>query len=174
LTLIARPTTAESIRVLTVRLGLATAAVLDRFAQGRVQLKWPNDLHVDGGKVGGLLVEARWRGATPEWLAVGVGINVIRPPETPVAAGLRPGTGRIAVLTSLVPVLVAAVARLEPVLDEDELDEYASRDMAVGRHATAPAAGLVLGVNAAAELRIATSGGEVALGSGSLVLSEVP
>jgi BirA family biotin operon repressor/biotin-[acetyl-CoA-carboxylase] ligase len=174
LTLVARPATADSIRVLTVRLGLAVATVLDRFATHRVQLKWPNDLYVDGGKLGGLLVEARWRGAVPEWLAVGVGINVRAPVEMPGAAGLVPGTGRVAVLAAVVPAVIAALARLGPALADHEVDAYASRDMVAGRRAAAPASGVILGINAAAELRIATTAGEVAISSGSLVLSEVP
>src|SRR5688500_10973452 len=100
LTLVARPASADSVRVLTVRLGLAAADILDRFTGRRVQLKWPNDLYIGNGKVGGLLVEARWRGAAPEWLAVGAGINVIPPRGTPSAAGLSPGTTRVTVLAA--------------------------------------------------------------------------
>lgn len=172
LTLIARPASADSIRVLTVRLGLAAAVALDPFAAQPVRLKWPNDLYVGAGKLAGVLVEARWRGATLEWLAIGLGVNVVVPPNTPRAAGLLPATQRVAVLAVLVPALTAAVARLDGVLDDDELRAYASRDLVVGRQADAPARGIVLGINRAAELLMATSAGDVALSSGSLVLSE--
>lgn len=40
-----------------------------------VRLKWPNDLTVDGRKLGGILCEARWVGDTPE-VVVGFGLNV--------------------------------------------------------------------------------------------------
>jgi BirA family transcriptional regulator, biotin operon repressor / biotin---[acetyl-CoA-carboxylase] ligase len=40
-----------------------------------VRLKWPNDLEVDGRKLGGILCESRWVGDTPE-VVVGFGINV--------------------------------------------------------------------------------------------------
>jgi BirA family biotin operon repressor/biotin-[acetyl-CoA-carboxylase] ligase len=172
LTFIARPATADSVRVLTVRLGLAMASVLDRFARHRVQLKWPNDLYVGAGKVGGVLVEARWRGATPEWVAIGLGINVGAPPAAPAASGLLPGTPRVAVLASLVPAILAVMTRHGAVLDETELQAYASRDMAAGRRVVAPARGVVLGINAAAELCVRTDTGELAISSGSLVLSE--
>jgi BirA family biotin operon repressor/biotin-[acetyl-CoA-carboxylase] ligase len=172
LTLIARPGRADSIRVLTVRLGLAAAAALDPFAMRRVQLKWPNDLYVGTGKLAGVLVEARWRGATPEWLAIGVGVNVLAPPDTPGSTGLRPGSARVGVLASLVPSLSAAVERLDAALDDNELGAYASRDLVAGRHAEAPARGVIIGINSAAELLVATAAGDVALGTGSLVLSE--
>ena len=174
ITLIARPATADSIRVLTVRLGLVAADVLDAFAGGRLQLKWPNDLHIAGGKVGGVLVEARWRGASAEWLAIGLGINVIAPADAPNATALLPGTARVDVLTSLVPALVASAARTDACLDAEELRAYAQRDLVAGRRADAPARGVILGITAAAELRVATEAGEVACSSGSLVLSEVP
>lgn len=172
MTLIARPASADSIRVLTVRLGLAAAVALDPFAMQPVQLKWPNDLYVGAGKLAGVLVEARWRGTTPEWLAIGLGVNVVAPPDTPRAAGLRPGAQRVRVLASLVPALCAAIVRLDGVLDDDELRAYARRDLVAGRHADAPARGVVVGINSAAELVIATSAGDVAIGTGSLVLSE--
>ena len=174
MTLIARPATADSIRVLTVRLGLAAAAVLDSFATRRVQLKWPNDLYIAGGKVGGVLVEARWRGASVEWLAIGLGINVIAPPDAPNAAGVLPGTARVDVLASLVPPLLVCMGRPDALLDAEELRAYARRDLVAGRRAEAPARGVILGITAAAELRVATDAGEAACSSGSLVLSEVP
>jgi BirA family biotin operon repressor/biotin-[acetyl-CoA-carboxylase] ligase len=40
-------------------------------------LKWPNDLWLDGCKLGGILCECRWRGREAE-LVIGFGINVHR------------------------------------------------------------------------------------------------
>lgn len=40
-----------------------------------VRLKWPNDLKLDGRKLGGILCESRWVGDVPE-VVVGFGINV--------------------------------------------------------------------------------------------------
>ncbi len=64
---------------LSIVQGLALARALDVLAPGRVRLKWPNDLQLDGLKVAGLLVEAR---NIESFCAVsGLGLNVIRPPE---------------------------------------------------------------------------------------------
>ena len=172
LTLLVRPDRPEVIRVLTVRLGLAAATAIDRFATMPIRVKWPNDLYVGEGKLAGVLVEARWRGATPEWLAIGVGVNVIAPTDAPNAAGLREGTERLSVLTALVPALLTAAGRVGDVLDADELRAFASRDLAVGRVAVEPARGTVLGITLGAELRLATAAGDAVFGSGSLVLAE--
>ena len=56
----------------TLVAGLAAARALIAAAGLEVRLKWPNDLLVDGRKLGGLLAEADGRGA----LVVGLGVNV--------------------------------------------------------------------------------------------------
>jgi BirA family transcriptional regulator, biotin operon repressor / biotin---[acetyl-CoA-carboxylase] ligase len=57
--------------------GLAVAQALDGFGV-RVRLKWPNDLHVDAGKAGGILCEARGRGDLTR-LVIGCGLNLLAP-----------------------------------------------------------------------------------------------
>jgi len=47
-----------------------------------VQSKWPNDILLNGDKVGGLLLEAETGGdETPEWVIMGLGINVAEHPS---------------------------------------------------------------------------------------------
>ena len=172
LALLVRPDRPEVIRVLTVRLGLAAAAAMDDFAATPIRVKWPNDLYVGAGKLAGVLVEARWRGPTPEWLAIGVGVNVIAPVDAPNAAGLRVGTDRIAVLAALVPALRVAAERAGDVLGAGELRAFSERDLSAGRASLEPRRGKVLGITPRAELRVATASGEMVFGSGSLVLAE--
>src|SRR5258705_13323486 len=57
LTLIERPGDTSGLGVLSLRVGLAGAQALDRFASEPIRLKWPNDLYTDSGKLGGVLVE---------------------------------------------------------------------------------------------------------------------
>src|SRR5688572_8245425 len=76
MTLIERLNDVSAIDVLSLRIGLRAARALDRFAGVRVGLKWPNDMYLPAGKLGGILVESRWRGPRPEWTAIGIGINV--------------------------------------------------------------------------------------------------
>lgn len=57
---------------------LGEVAVLAGFTEGRVQLKWPNDLVADGRKLGGVLCEL----VTTEWgtrVVCGAGINLHAP-----------------------------------------------------------------------------------------------
>lgn len=44
--------------------------------KARLSVKAPNDVFLDGGKVAGVLVEADWREGRPEFLVIGVGVNV--------------------------------------------------------------------------------------------------
>jgi BirA family biotin operon repressor/biotin-[acetyl-CoA-carboxylase] ligase len=171
LTLLERPAHASGLEVLSLRMGLAAARALDAFAADRVRVKWPNDLFVAGGKLAGVLVEVRWRGGRPDWVALGLGVNVRPPPDVPSAAGLRDGTVRLDVLASLLPGLRHAVAQKGP-LDPHELTDFAERDFARGRRCVSPARGVVDGLSGAGELVVRTASGIARYRAGSLVLEE--
>jgi BirA family biotin operon repressor/biotin-[acetyl-CoA-carboxylase] ligase len=170
LTLVERPVDPAALRVLSLRLGLAAAPVLDHWTAGPVRLKWPNDLMVGEEKLGGVLVEARWRDQQPEWVAIGVGVNVRRPP-LPGTAGLAPGAGRVEILAGLVPALRAAAAAAGA-LGARELGAFEARDWARGRRIVEPAAGLVHGISSGGALLVSTATGIVSCASGSLVPAE--
>ncbi len=169
LTLLVRPADESGLEVLSLRVGLAAARALDEFATDSVRVKWPNDLYVGSGKLGGILVEARWRSARPEWVAVGIGVNVSPPRGMPSACGLRQAPSRLSVLEALVPAIRVAADR-SGVLSAADVDEYAARDFARGRACVSPAAGIVEGVSAAGALLVRTPGGIVQCRAGSLVL----
>jgi BirA family transcriptional regulator, biotin operon repressor / biotin---[acetyl-CoA-carboxylase] ligase len=173
LTLVERPATAEAVEVLSLRLALAAARVLDRFATELIGLKWPNDLYVGAGKLAGILIEARWREGRLDWLAIGLGVNVRRPHGAVNAAWLRDGVSRTEVLARLVPALREAT-RVHGALDDAELGEYAGRDMARGRRCLQPAEGWVAGLDASGAVLIDTGTTIVRARAGSLVLMEEP
>src|SRR5262245_11512084 len=56
LTLIERPADASALEVLSLRVGLAMAPVLDAFTDAPIQLKWPNDLYLRDRKLAGILI----------------------------------------------------------------------------------------------------------------------
>ena len=170
LTLLERPNDPVAVQVLSLRLGLRAAAALDAFARAPIRLKWPNDLFVESAKVAGVLVEARWRGERPDWVAIGFGINLRAPAELE-AASLLPGVTRVEVLAALVPALRAAAAG-RGMLAPREVGQYAARDLARGRRCDAPLAGVVQGIAEDGALRIATADGERRVRDGSLVLRE--
>ena len=171
LTIVERPADASGLDVLSLRIGLALAPALDRFATGRVQLKWPNDLYVDERKLGGILVEARWRDGAPEWLAIGVGINLRAPASEPRAIALRSGVSRDEVLEHVVPAIRAAAA-MSGVLTSSEREAFAARDRAAGRHCVEPVAGVVCGIDASGGLVVDIGSETVVRRAGSLVLQE--
>jgi BirA family biotin operon repressor/biotin-[acetyl-CoA-carboxylase] ligase len=179
LTLIERPRDIAALDVLSLRIGLALAPALDAFAPGPVRLKWPNDLYVDGRKLAGILVEARWRDGAPEWVAIGVGINV-RLPSAPALEGgglpaaLRDGVARLDVLAPVVRAIRQAAACVGS-LDESELAAFALRDLAVGRACSEPVDGWVRGIDRSGSLLIDVASDDtspVAVRAGSLIFKE--
>src|SRR5215212_971999 len=128
LTLVEQPTDGSGLGVLSLRVGLAAAEALDRFASEPIRLKWPNDLYVDRGKLAGVLVEARWREGNVEYVAIGLGVNVRPPVGIETAAGLEPGTRRLDVLVDVIPALRAATSATGA-LTAAEMEEFAARDL---------------------------------------------
>ncbi|HMG71390.1 MAG TPA: biotin--[acetyl-CoA-carboxylase] ligase [Gemmatimonadaceae bacterium] len=171
LTLIERPSDNSGLGVLSLRVGLAAAEALDRFAPEPIRLKWPNDLYIDRAKLGGILVEARWREQAVEWVAIGLGVNVRAPANVETAAGLEPDSDRLDVLGELVPAVVAA-ARAKGPLNTAEMEEFDARDLARGRRCIEPAVGRVAGITPTGELLVALADSVAAFRSGSLVLED--
>ena len=171
LTLIDRPADNSGLGVLSLRVGIVSAEALDRFAPEPIRLKWPNDLYIDRGKLGGILVEARWRDKAIEWVAIGLGVNVNVPDNVDTAAGLEPGTERLDVLADLVPAVVAAARATGP-LDAGEMEEFDARDIARGRRCVEPAVGRVAGITPNGELLVAMADTIAPFRSGSLVLED--
>lgn len=104
----------------------ATQEAVERQGIDDVALKWPNDLVLDGAKLGGVLVHARH--GDPTWATVGVGINVTRTPEVEEAAP-RPPTSLaerlgasvddgtvVALAESIIASLTAALEDPDPAL----------------------------------------------------------
>jgi BirA family biotin operon repressor/biotin-[acetyl-CoA-carboxylase] ligase len=171
LTLLERPRDASGLDVLSLRIGLALAPELDRFAAAPIRLKWPNDLYVGDRKLGGILVEARWRDGAPEWLAIGVGINLRAPESEARAVGLRSGVSRDEVLRHVVTAIRAA-ATMTGALTARECAAFAARDLAAGRRCIEPVEGVVRGIDANGGLVVAVGSDTVTRRAGSLVLQE--
>jgi BirA family transcriptional regulator, biotin operon repressor / biotin---[acetyl-CoA-carboxylase] ligase len=82
LSMLLRPTVAAArLPLLPLLTGVAVAEAVRAIAELPAMVKWPNDVLVDGRKLGGILVERTADGA----VVVGVGVNVsTRPDELPV------------------------------------------------------------------------------------------
>ena len=84
--------------LLTMMAGLSAHAAVQRVAGLSVDLKWPNDLLIQGKKVGGILTEMHAEPAQVRFVIVGIGINVNQekfPPDLATAStSLRLETGK--------------------------------------------------------------------------------
>jgi BirA family biotin operon repressor/biotin-[acetyl-CoA-carboxylase] ligase len=171
LTLIERPADVRALDVLALRCGLYAAEALDSIAGATITLKWPNDLYVGDRKLAGILIETRWRGTAPDWVAIGMGLNV-HAPELSSGVGLAPGASRLAALERLVPALRRAAAATHH-LGTDELARWGGRDFARERPVTTPAAGRAVGITAAGELLVSDASGTLTRHrTGSLTFAE--
>ncbi len=61
---------------ISIMTALALSETLNEYMLGKVQVKWPNDVLIEGKKVAGILTELSADGPTINQLIVGVGINV--------------------------------------------------------------------------------------------------
>ena len=83
---------------LTTWAGVGVAGAVERTLGRPVQIKWPNDVLIDGRKVAGILTESSTDASGQLFAVVGIGVNVNQetfPPEVADrAASLRQFTGR--------------------------------------------------------------------------------
>jgi BirA family transcriptional regulator, biotin operon repressor / biotin---[acetyl-CoA-carboxylase] ligase len=177
LSVLARPA-AAGLELLSLRAGLAVAERLDELGlASHVRLKWPNDLMLGERKAGGILCEARWQGAAPAWVVIGLGLNVTnRPPaslETSAAwlALARPSLTAPALVGPMVEALRGIDAAAGPLTD-DELGRYARRDWLRGRALLAPVAGTGDGLAPDGGLLVrAADGSKMVVRAGTVVLA---
>ena len=107
---------AENSPLLTILLGVAAAEGIAEATGLRVGLKWPNDLRVNGKKIGGILCEYLEPPNQPPAVVAGLGVNLTTreadfPPELLASASsvLLSG-GRIPDAEGLLDLLLARVA----------------------------------------------------------------
>lgn len=68
--------------------GAAMAAAIRDVAGIQVRCKWPNDLLLGGGKVGGILAESSVSDGRVRYVVLGIGLNLEPPNDVQAAAGL--------------------------------------------------------------------------------------
>jgi len=155
----------EGIELLSLRAGLACAAVLDGLpAVAPVQLKWPNDLIVHGRKAGGLLTEARWQGDRLQWVAIGLGLNVSNEipldlTERATALGMYCQETSVEALAGPLAAALGGVDLSSPRLSDRELAEFDLRDALRGRPVRSPVPGTADGIAADGRLLVRDAAG---------------
>jgi BirA family biotin operon repressor/biotin-[acetyl-CoA-carboxylase] ligase len=162
--------------------GVAVARALHALGVARAALKWPNDIVVDGAKLGGILVETKSAGGAIK-AVIGVGINLrgaatLRTRLRREVAALEqftpvpdPETLAGAIARSLLESLAAFEARgLDAVRDEwNRLDAHAGQKLRVRLADGRVLTGVASGLESDGALRLATRGGMRAVRSGRVI-----
>ncbi len=125
------------------------------------QVKWPNDILINGQKVAGVLAESHWLGESAQAIVLGIGVNItpdaVPPPEavnfpaTSLEHALGGPVDRQVVLRNI----LAALLDWRPVLNERAFLQAWERALAYrGQYVRVeldnrpPLEGLLLGLNA--------------------------
>jgi BirA family biotin operon repressor/biotin-[acetyl-CoA-carboxylase] ligase len=104
---------------LSLLVGLSIAQSL----HPRIQIKWPNDLWIDGQKLAGILIETtaiKYAPATERYAVIGIGINLKAPPTAQAQAALDEKSAPIG-LHELLPQITADATLeriLQPLIDD--------------------------------------------------------
>ena len=154
-------------RLLPLAAGIAVAEV----AGADAQVKWPNDVLLEGRKVAGILVEARLQEG---WAVLGIGLNVaVRGADFPPE--LRDRAGTLGLEPSAIePTLDALLRALERWLFADPdavLEALRARDALLGRPVRwGGRIGTAAGIDADGRLVVRTDAGEERLDAGEVHL----
>lgn len=131
---------------LATAVGVACAGALEALGVSPIGLKWPNDLLLGGGKLGGILIELRGEAQGPATIAVGLGLNIRLDPSVRAdilaGGGLPPadlaalGAGapdRNAIAAALIGAIADCLVHAPAGLDTAVLAGWRQRDALAGR-----------------------------------------
>jgi BirA family biotin operon repressor/biotin-[acetyl-CoA-carboxylase] ligase len=135
--LILRPTVAELPHLSRI-VGLAAVSLAEALRKRSLtpQVKWPNDILLEGRKVAGILVESIWSGDQVDCTVIGIGLNVARaavpPPELLhfPAASLQEALGTAPKREAILHDILKAFLSWRPRLGSAELIEAWEQDLA--------------------------------------------
>ena len=159
--------------LLPLSVPLAVCAAAEALRPGvECQVKWPNDVWLEGRKLSGILIEAKPQEA---WAVIGVGLNLsiaphefpddLRQPAISLGGGVTPEVGRQELDAQLSDWAFADEAEV--------LDEWRRRDGLRGREvAWEDGSGVADGIDDRGNLVVVvpTSGDRVSLGAGEVSL----
>ena len=177
---------ARELAGLSLAAGVALCKALRALGVARAALKWPNDLMVDGAKLGGILVETRGAGAATR-AVIGIGINCRR--DSSLALRIK---GKVASLDQyigvknrndligkIVPALLDSLAAfeskgLEALRGEwQAMDAHAGQRLRVSLSDGRVLSGICDGIAEDGALRLATRNGIRKIRSGRVVSARV-
>jgi len=165
---------------LSLAVGCTVADVLDPTG-GRIQLKWPNDLFLDGAKLGGILIETTPLPGERRGVVIGIGLNLAPLPadadRSAFASGhaalqaLDPQATASATLDRLAPALQALLADFRTLGFAPWQPAFTRRDLSLGRRVrVGEQAGIARGVSLRGEMLLETAAGVAPMSGGELSL----
>jgi len=157
----------DALAGLSLAVGVSLAETLIDFG-APVRLKWPNDLQIDGRKLGGILIELMPSVDGHCRVIIGFGINVRLDSSVRTSVG-QPATDlrehgltmdRTAIAASLLPRLLTDVRRFERDGFPAFQDRFSTLDALIGRNVRVgdESAGRMAGVDASGRLLLAHAG----------------
>jgi BirA family biotin operon repressor/biotin-[acetyl-CoA-carboxylase] ligase len=159
------------VRELSETLPLAAAVAVCEALPVESQIKWPNDVWIDGRKVAGILVEAR---PQEGWAVLGIGLNVaieeFPPPLDETATSLQLA-GATTTVDEALAGLVAALDEWLPRRPEDVLAAWRPRDALIGRSVrweNGSKEGAAAGIDSSGALIVDTADGRITLDAGEV------
>jgi BirA family biotin operon repressor/biotin-[acetyl-CoA-carboxylase] ligase len=175
---------------LSLAVGVSALRALVALNVPGVQLKWPNDILVNGRKLGGILIELRAEAAGPACVIVGIGLNVALGSElidTIAATGLQAidlltvtggPVSRNALAGQLIENCVRGLLQFEQEGLKPFVEEWRNADALRGRTLTVSTAdavvhGLARGIDLSGALLVETPNGLQKFLSGEVTVRPV-
>lgn len=180
--LLLRPTfSPEASRLLTVAAAVATTQTIEKISGRKCDIKWVNDIYIDGKKVCGILTEGAFdaENSTLKYAVLGIGINIYTKDGLPQEIADIADTVfeqdiasrvKAELISGIVNNFMSLYASLE---DRAFLEDYRSRSMLTGLtvdytlHGTAHT-GVVLGIDNDARLIVEENGRKEYISAGDV------
>jgi BirA family biotin operon repressor/biotin-[acetyl-CoA-carboxylase] ligase len=174
----------------TLALGVGIARLLRAIGVDAIGLKWPNDLLVGDGKLGGILTETQVRDRNAISVVAGVGINVGRPEafageidstwaQAPagLSSALREPPGREALAAMLIDAMLETFIHYDAQGFERFHADFESLDWLAGKRVIVDGAngnlsGVATGIDSTGALLVDSNGAQLKVISGSILLAE--
>lgn len=167
MSLLLRPAyTPQQCTLFTTMAAVSTAVAIERVTGRSPQIKWVNDIYLDGKKAGGILTQAHLseKGKAVEWIVVGIGINLSEPeggfPAELNGIATTVGKEDTCIKNRLIAEIVNEfVCRYRSFPQTDFIEEYSARLLGLHEKITVTDAdgeysGIIIGIDAQCRLKI--------------------
>ena len=140
MSIVLRPDRGSEARFITTRAAVAVARAIEKYTGRRAEIKWVNDIILDGKKVCGILTEGKLDPQTGdlEYAILGIGINLVEP-KGDFPKELRDIAGSVFSADEVDDLDQQRITLAETILQEyfgmagNHYEEYASRSLLTGR-----------------------------------------